>query len=85
MEQLVVRFSLSVVPAAVKLTKDEYVGLAKEIISKLAEAGVTLDQLDAAKIFEEVQQHPKEIKQAFDMLEGAFEMSIKGKSKAQTH
>jgi len=79
-EQLVVRFSLSVVPEAIKLTKEEYAKLAKEIIEKVKEAGVTLDALDADKILKEVQQHPKEIKEAFDMMKSAFEKHVKTKA-----
>jgi hypothetical protein len=80
MEQLVVRFSLSTVPEAIKLTKEKYAGLADEIIEKMKAAGVTLNKLDADKILEEVQKHPKVVKEAFDMLKGAFEQHVKAKA-----
>jgi hypothetical protein len=66
------RFVLDVSYPAYKLTEDEYRKLAQEIISKLREGGVTIDQATVKKIVEEVKHHPKEIKEAFDMLRGVF-------------
>lgn len=73
LEQIVVRFSISVVPGAFKLTADEYRKLADEIIQKMREAGVPIDSPTVKLIFEEVRKHPEEIKKAFNLLKEAFE------------
>jgi hypothetical protein len=75
-EQLAVRFTLSVMPGALTLTKEQYAKLAEEIVRKVREAGVTLEESDAKRIIDEVQQHPKEVKQAFEMLKSAFQGHI---------
>jgi hypothetical protein len=71
-EQIVVRFSLSVVPGAFKLTAEEYKKLADEIIKKMRENGISIDNADVQKIVEEVNAHPEKIKQAFKMLDEVF-------------
>jgi hypothetical protein len=76
-EQLAVRFSLSVLPEAFRLTGDEYRRLANEIIAKLRAAGVFLQEGDIRKIIDEVQHHPTEIKRAYEMLKEAFGQSTK--------
>jgi hypothetical protein len=73
LEQFFVRFSLSVVPGAFKLSANEYNRLAAEIIKKMQEAGVTIHEMDVRKIVEEVRLHPAEIKQGFQMLKEVFE------------
>jgi hypothetical protein len=72
LEQIVVRFSLNVLPEALKLTAAEYAQLAQEIIGKLKEVGVEITDGDVRKIVEEVYKHPREIKEAFDKLQAAF-------------
>jgi hypothetical protein len=71
-EQLAVRFSISVLPDAFKLTGNEYRSLANDIVEKLRQAGVVLHEGDANKIIEEVQRHPQEIKRAYEILSEAF-------------
>jgi hypothetical protein len=75
LEQLTVRFTLSFVPGAIKITEDEYRKLADQIIARLRTAGVIIQDADVRKIIEEVRQHPAEIKQAFDMMRDAFEQN----------
>jgi hypothetical protein len=72
-QQLAVRFALNVVPEALKLTGEDYQKMAQEIIAKARNAGVTIHDLDAKKIVEEARQHPREIKEAYEILRGAFE------------
>ena len=73
LEQLVIRFVLNVAPEALKLTAEEYQKMAQEIIAKARNAGVTIGEADARRIIEEARTHPREIKQAYDMLHDAFE------------
>jgi bifunctional DNase/RNase len=47
--------------------------MAQEIIAKARSAGITISEADARKIIEEARTHPREIKQAYDMLHDAFE------------
>ncbi len=73
LEQLAVRFLLNVAPDALKFTAKEYERLAGEIIEKARAAGVSISAGDARKIIEEARQHPQEIKQAYDILQTAFD------------
>jgi hypothetical protein len=72
-QQLVVRLGLSVLPGAFELTADEYKKLAAEIMEKMRQAGVDIRDIDARQIIQEAQQHPREIKQAFELLKEAFQ------------
>ena len=71
-EQLAVRFTISLVPGAIKITEEEYHKLAEQIVSQLRTAGVSIQDADVRKILEEVRQHPAEVKQAFDLMREAF-------------
>jgi hypothetical protein len=77
-EQLAVRFTISIVPGAVKITETEYRKLADQIISQLRTAGVMMQDVDARRIIEEVRQHPAEVKQAFDLMRDAFKEKSAG-------
>jgi hypothetical protein len=71
-EQLVIRLTIGVVPQAMKITEGEYHKMADEIVRQLQTAGVAIQDGDVRKIVEEVQQHPDEVKQAFDLMKDAF-------------
>jgi hypothetical protein len=71
-EQLVIRLTIGVVPQAMKITEGEYRKMADEIVRQLQTAGVAIQDGDVRKIMEEVQQHPDEVKQAFDLMKDAF-------------
>jgi hypothetical protein len=73
LEQLAVRFLLNVAPEALKLTAKEYERLAEQIVQKARTAGVSVSEGDAQKIIEEARRHPQEIKQAYDILQSAFD------------
>jgi hypothetical protein len=75
-EQLVVRFAVSLIPGAIRITEDEYRRMAQQIISQLRTAGVLIQDGEARKIIEEVRQHPAKVKQAFDVLKRDFEQSM---------
>ncbi len=79
-EQLVVRFAVSLVPGAIKITEQEYRKLAEQIISQLKTAGVMIHDGEARKIIEEVRHNPAKVKQAFDLMRDDFE-----RTKAATH
>jgi methionine synthase I (cobalamin-dependent) len=51
--------------------------MADEIVAKTREAGITLMDSDANTILEEVWQHPKEVKQAFEILRSAFQAHVR--------
>jgi len=76
-EQLAIRFSLGVIPGAIKITEDEYRKMADQILSQLRTAGVTIHDADIRKIVEEVRHHPAEIKKAFEEMKGEFEQAKK--------
>ncbi len=70
--QIVSRFSLNVVPGAFKLTAAEYKQMAAEINRNLQEVGIAIAEGYVRKIVEEVNQHPAEIKSAFQKLQEVF-------------
>jgi hypothetical protein len=72
LEQIVIRFSLDVLPCAVMITGEEYEKLAEVIINKMRDAGVTISKVDIQKIVQEVNKHPAEIKEVFKMLQEVF-------------
>jgi hypothetical protein len=72
-EQLAIRLITGVVPKAIQITETEYRKMADEIIKQLQTTGVALQDGDLRKIVEEVQQHPDEVRQAFDLMKDAFE------------
>jgi hypothetical protein len=47
--------------------------MAEEIMKQLKTAGVVLQDADMRKIVQEVQEHPEEVKQAFDLMKAAFQ------------
>jgi hypothetical protein len=47
--------------------------MADEIINHLTKAGVVIHDADIRKIVEEVQKHPDEVKQAFELMRDAFD------------
>ncbi|MFM0277693.1 hypothetical protein P0D75_06685 [Paraburkholderia sediminicola] len=71
-EQLCVRFALSVSPEAFKLTEAEYRRTAAQIIEKLKGAGVNISDQDIKKIVDEVRGHPNEIRKAYDLMKASF-------------
>jgi hypothetical protein len=77
LEQLVIRFSLNVAPEAVKLSAEDYKKMADEIVTRMREAGINLMDSDAKTILEEVRRHPKEVKEAFEILRSAFETHLR--------
>ena len=58
LEQIVVRFSLNVVPQAIQITSEEYKKLSEEIISNLRRIGASIQQGDIQNIADEVKRHP---------------------------
>jgi hypothetical protein len=72
-EQLAIRLITGVVPQAIKITESEYRKMADEIIRQLQTAGVALQDGDMRKIVQEVQDHPDEVRKAFDLMKNAFE------------
>src|SRR5262249_16590348 len=72
LEQIGIRFSLNVMPKALKLTAAEYAKLAEEIIRRLKDVGVAITDGDVRKIVDEVYKHPRQIKEAFDKLQATF-------------
>jgi len=76
-EQLAIRFSLGVLPGAIKITEDEYRRMADQIVSQLKAAGVTIHDADIRKIVDEVRRHPAEIRKAFEEMKGEFEEAKK--------
>lgn len=72
-EQLAIRFSLGVIPGAIKITEDEYRKMADEILTQLKAAGVTIHDADIRKIVEEVRRHPAEIRKAFEEMKQEFQ------------
>jgi hypothetical protein len=83
LEQIVMRFSLSVAPVAAKLALADFRKFADDIVRTLKEVGVAIRDEDIRKIVEEVQKHPREIKRAFDKLKAAFsEDDDKGTSRS---
>lgn len=77
LEQLVIRFSLGVAPGAIKLTEQEYSKMATQIITQMRTAGVILHDADVRKILDEVQRHPREVREALDLLRSAFQSHAK--------
>jgi hypothetical protein len=75
-EQLSVRFTLSVLPEAFTVTGTEYRKISGQIISKLREAGIVIHEADVKRMIEEVRLHPQEIKKAYQMLKEAFEKNL---------
>jgi hypothetical protein len=71
-EQLCIRFILGVAPEAIKITESEYQKMADEILTQLRKAGVAIQDGDIRKIVSEVQQHPDELKKAFELMRDAF-------------
>jgi len=72
-EQLLIRLTTGVVPKAIKITETEYRKMAEDIIKQLRTAGVSIQDGDIRKIVKEVQDHPDEVKKAFDLMKDAFE------------
>jgi hypothetical protein len=72
LEQIVVRFSLSVAPVAAKLAVADHQKFEADLIQTLKDAGVSISSADVKHIVEEVQKHPQEMKEAFDKLKAAF-------------
>jgi hypothetical protein len=68
LEQLCVRFCISLVPGAINITEAQYRKLADQIIGQLRTAGVAIQDGDVRKIIAEVQKYPSEVKRAFDLL-----------------
>ncbi len=83
-QQTLTRLLLSVLPGAIKLTAEQYGKLAEETISKLREAGIVLADGDVKKIMEEIRQHPKEVKAAFDLMRPAFESMMQQEAHPST-
>lgn len=82
LEQLLIRFTTGVAPQAIKITANEYQKMAKEIISQLQTAGVTLQDADLKKITEEVRNNPQLVKDAFKMLQDSMRDASDTKSQA---
>lgn len=72
LEQIAIRFGLNVFPEALKLTAAQYAELATTLIQKLREVGVMISDGDVRKIVEEMNQHPREVKEAFEKLQTVF-------------
>jgi len=70
--QIVMRFSLSVAPVAAKLALADYQNFEADLIRTLKDEGISISSADVKHIWEEVQKHPREMKEALDKLKAAF-------------
>lgn len=62
---------LTSVPKAISVTAGEYKQSADKLVDTLRASGVTISLDDAQKIFEEIRQHPKEIRDLLGKIEAA--------------
>jgi hypothetical protein len=72
LKQLVLRFVTSVAPVAAKLALADLQKFEADFIQTMKDEGVSISSADVKQIGEEVQKHPREMKEAFDKLKTAF-------------
>lgn len=68
-EQLAIR-SLSITPDVLKLSRDRY---ATELVAKLRQSGITIDEKEILQILDEIKRHPEEVRQALEVMRQAFQ------------
>jgi hypothetical protein len=80
LDAMLKRLVLSVIPNAISITSKQYSDIAKDLLARLKESGISLSNDDMVKILHEVQENPEKVKSALARLrETLDQLNLKAK------